>query len=144
MGALYGFGTAFAVLLVWMVVGEVRERVRTLNAITKQVAEVAQLSLDLRAEVLKLQTTGASATLKDLAKRVDSIEETLAADRLEMLDISERVAHKLQDRQRKRDTAKSEAGDDGEEHDSYAARLARARAAYPLDPRQGSIFGDAP
>lgn len=140
---LYGFGAALAVLVVWTLAGKVQDAWRNVSAANVRANEAFLAVQGLRADVNNFQRVGNGMVLKDLGARLDRVEEQLAADRLEMLDVSERIAHKLQDRSRKR-SAKDEVGDDGEEHDSYGARLARARAAYPLDPRQASFNGLEP
>ena len=95
------------------------------------------------AQAVENAGSGASdAAIAQLAARITAVEKQLAAQDLTILDTAERVAHKLQDRRRKRDQAELGEIDDAP-HDP-AQLLAEARRAYGVtaaDPAQLSIIG---
>ena len=74
--------------------------------------------------------------LSEVSRRLEQLALRQANMSLEVLDTAERVAHKLQDRQRKRSKAEYDDGEDvpeGWDPDEGRA-LARARQQYPLFP----------
>lgn len=73
-----------------------------------------------------------SAAVEDLAERLNKLERTVAAMDLKVLDTAEKVAHRLQDRERKRTRAQEEIGEVDDPPNDPGLLLARARAAYPL------------
>lgn len=88
-----------------------------------------------------LSERGASdAAIAQLAARVSKLEKQVMAQDLQILDTAERVAHKLQDRKRKRDEMREDVP--AEDHDEVPSDpnllLAYARKQYnqPTDPRQ--------
>lgn len=82
------------------------------------------------------------AAIAQLAGRLSQLEKAHAAQDLTILETAEKVAHKLQDRRRKRDQA--EIGEIDEAPNDPAQLLAEARRAYGVtapDPAQLQLIG---
>lgn len=94
-------------------------------------------------EALHSGGTGASdAAIAQLAGRLSQLEKAHAAQDLTILETAEKVAHKLQDRRRKRDQA--ELGEIDDAPNDPAQLLAEARRAYGVtapDPAQLQLIG---
>lgn len=153
--ALMGFTLGFLVVLtavqLWKAAGAAKERARTLDKRIEDAGELAVLAHRIaeqaRVAVNSLPTRsgeGASdAAIAQLAGRISKLEKDLAAQDLTILDTAERVAHKLQDRKRKRDE-QTEVGDPDEIPNDPNLLLAHARAAFGVrapDPSQLELVG---
>lgn len=153
--SLMGFTQGFLLVLVafaaWNAFRTAREWVRRITHDTRTAIEALSApdgSVDLRFRSMQeavqhhlerlrqdvaQQGTGASdAAIAQLATRISALEKQLAQQDLTILDTAERVAHKLQDRRRKRDDA-AEVGDVDDAPNDPNFLLARARAQHP-DP----------
>lgn len=156
MGFTLGFLIVLAAVGVWNVRGwaleQVRNAERTAVRVVNLQREIDELVMEnntLKRNVIELrsaphlQASGASdAAIAQLAGRLTQLEKAHAAQDLTILETAEKVAHKLQDRRRKRDQA--ELGDIDDAPNDPAQLLAEARRAYGVtaaDPAQLSIIG---
>lgn len=174
--ALIGFTVGFLLVVVWKAAGRARERARNVAVLVEAFPDLRDLvtSHTARLDTWDFQLPGqfesfqkalqvrldaiaagsSDAAIAQLAARISAIEKQLTAQDLTILDTAERVAHKLQDRRRKREAA--EAGDVDEiqdpQHEDPAFALARARAFYntpqpqqlpPQDPQQLELVREA-
>lgn len=161
-GFTLGFVFVLALIAAWRLRGWVREVERRFDGLAVTIGELASAQrgylttnewdgwkrggplanvvrdLDvLNVRLAKMEeresAAGASdAALANLAARLSTAEKQLAAQDLAILDTAERVAHRLRDRQRKREEAEVSEVDDAANDPNLL--LARARAAYPLIP----------
>ena len=129
MDVLLGFAATLLLIGCWKAYGWAREQLR----------KVAQLETALK-DVWALQRAGGQDVVKDVAERIARAEKRIAEMDLTILDSVEKVAHKLQDRARKRrDAQEVDAVDDAPNDPNLL--LAQARAAYPLHGAQQSLPG---
>lgn len=145
MGFTLGFVVVLAAVGVWKVYGWAQEQRRMIEQLRVRGAATAALTEDLerliggfQREVVEVRSMprgtadGASdAAIAQLAGRLSKLEKSLAEQDLTILETAEKVAHRLQDRRRKRDQA--EVGDDIDDIPTDPnLLLARARAAFPM------------
>jgi len=109
----------------------------------RRIGTIAQKVALLREVVQTGNGAGAAdAALAQLAGRLTQLEKAHAAQDLTILETAEKVAHKLQDRRRKRDQA--ELGEIDDAPNDPAQLLAEARRAYGVtapDPAQLQLIG---
>lgn len=159
--SLMGFTLGFAVVMLavgaWKLQGWAKERARMIENHTVQLKELAasfQLLESLYAGInrqlaevrgMPHTASGASdAAIAQLSGRLGKLEKAQAEADLTILDTVEKVAHRLQDRRRKRDNAELDQGADVPL--DPAQLLAEARRAYGVmttapDPQQLSLNG---
>lgn len=149
MGFTLGVLIVVVASLLWKWQGTARERARKMAALEESVLFLQQDTAGLQRQVIEIRSlprgtdNGASdAAIAQLSGRLMQLEKAHAAQDLTILETAEKVAHKLQDRRRKRDQA--ELGDIDDAPNDPAQLLAEARRAYGVtsaDPAQLSIIG---
>jgi hypothetical protein len=149
--ALMGFTLGLALWMLWKGARTLQERSARMEQLTIRIAAVAEAVDLLTEQVQQSGAAAADAAIAQLAARVGKVEKDNAAALLDVMDAAERVAHKLQDRRRKRETAESEGlSSHDEAPNDPAMALARARAFYgqspaaaPADPSQLTLIREA-
>lgn len=139
-----GFVLTFALVQGWKRAGMALEARRTRDeGLSHRVAtleraqdELHTFTREIGAAVGRLATQqeqsgqgAADRAIAQLSERLAKMERAVAEQDLTILDTAERVAHKLQDRRRKRP---GEPGDEEEITNDPNLLLARARAHFPL------------
>lgn len=134
MGFTLGFAVVLFATLAWKGIGWAQERRTTEDAHRQEIGNLVEMYQSLQRQIVELRSapTGAGAAdaaIAQIASRLSKLEKQQAEQDLTILDTAERVAHKLQDRQRKRNGAK-ELEEDEEIPADPNLLLARARQFY--------------
>jgi chromosome segregation ATPase len=141
MGFTLGFAVVLTVTVLWKAIGAVREWYGSIedelgrlevgwDSVQVSIEDHTQQLMRLAERIENSGAGAADAALAQLAARVSKIEKALAEQDLTILDTAERVAHKLQDRQRKRNGARELEEEAEDVPTDPNLLLARARQFY--------------
>jgi len=151
MGFTLGFVIVLGAISAWKVNGWAQDRMRNERMLQQELAIVSTTAIGAERRVVELASRpygqgAADAAIAQLASRLSKLEKQAAEQDLTILDTAERVAHKLQDRSRKRRELELEQEPADEPFDPHQALL-KARAFYagaPRDEGQMQLDGIAP
>lgn len=120
---------ASAVLIARTVYGMISDGSRSAARANVRISELESKVNQFVGAVDQLRgRTSSSGAVSDLNTRLSALEKNVAQMDLEVLDVAEKVAARLSDRERKR----RDRDEQEEPEEDEATLMARARAAFPL------------